>query len=120
MLSSNSKTEFAAALFPAPADLFLPDNPTIKQKIRFPKPIFPAKPLANPPIMLTLRGRRQPTIVGNTPEPSADLPTIVGNIPKPSADLPTIVGSIPKPSADLPTIVGSIPEPSAGLPTIVG
>ena len=28
--------------------------------------------------MLTLRSRRQPTIVGNTPEPSADLPTIVG------------------------------------------
>ena len=55
MLSSNSETESAAAPFPAPADLFLPDNPTAKQKIRFPKPIFSAEMLANPPIMLTLR-----------------------------------------------------------------
>ena len=55
MLSSNSETESAAAPFPAPADLFLPENPTAKQKIRFPKPIFSAEMLANPPIMLTLR-----------------------------------------------------------------
>ena len=55
MLSSNSETESAAAPFPAPADLFLPDNPTAKQKIRFPKPIFSAEMLPNPPIMLTLR-----------------------------------------------------------------
>ena len=55
MLSSNSETESAAAPFPAPADLFLPDNPTAKQKIRFLKPIFSAEMLANPPIMLTLR-----------------------------------------------------------------
>ena len=55
MLSSNSETESAAAPFPAPADLFLPENPTAKQKIRFLKPIFSAEMLANPPIMLTLR-----------------------------------------------------------------
>ena len=55
MLSSNSETESAAAPFLAPADLFLPENPTAKQKIRFPKPIFSAEMLANPPIMLTLR-----------------------------------------------------------------
>ena len=55
MLSSNSETESAAALLPAPADLFLPDNPTVRQKIRLPKPIFSAEMLANPPIMLTLR-----------------------------------------------------------------
>ena len=65
MLSSNSETESAAALLPAPADLFLPDNPTAKQKIRFPKPIFSAEMLANPPIMLTLRKcklRKRPPI----------------------------------------------------------
>ena len=55
MLSSNSETESAAAPFPAPADLFLPENPIAKQKIRFLKPIFSAEMLANPPIMLTLR-----------------------------------------------------------------
>ena len=55
MLSSNSETKSAAAPFPAPADLFLPDNPTAKQKIRFLKPIFSAEMLANPLIVLTLR-----------------------------------------------------------------
>ena len=67
MLSSNSETESAAAPFPAPADLFLPDNPTAKQKIRFLKPIFSAEMLANPPIMLTLRkckSRKLPHGVG--------------------------------------------------------
>ena len=65
MLSSNSETESAAAPFPAPADLFCPIIRPQNKKIRFPKPIFPAEMLANPPIMLTLRNcklRKRPPI----------------------------------------------------------
>ena len=85
MLSSNSETESAAAPFPAPADLFLPDNPTAKQKIRFPKPIFSAEMLASPPIMLTLRKcrlRKLPHSVGAESQGWKASPQCEHGIPK--------------------------------------
>ena len=98
MLSSNSETESAAAPFPAPADLFLPDNPTAKQKIRFLKPIFSAEMLASPPIMLTLRKcrlRKLPHGVGAESQGWKASPRCGHGIPRPES-FPTVWARNPK------------------------
>ena len=118
MLSSNSETESAAAPFPAPADLFLPENPTAKQKIRFPKPIFSAEMLANPPIMLTLRKcklRKLPHSVGTESRSWKVSPQCGHGIPK-LESFPTAWARNPK-AGKFPHSVGTKSQSWKASPT---